>query len=382
MRLRMIRSALVIGPAVALTIAAGIGTAQAAGPRGWRIFTTVKASLELTGIAVAGQRHEWAVGFAVSSRGSMLTPVVMGWNGSAWTRLALPASVVTKLRTGTGTLLDTTGASGPRNMWAFSVSGGWLRWNGHWSAGQIAGTPAMIYSTVVLGSGDVWALGGTEASSQPYAAHYDGTRWKRYPVPGSAAITAASAVSSHDIWATLGTTEFDFKAGGTGGGLVHWFNGRWHRVTSLPAVLRNASLGSVLARSDKNVWVGGATRNSKRGTTEAVGHWNGRTWTVTRLRAAATTNGYRVSSMAADSAGGIWALASCVASATCSGGSPWRLWHEAAGRWSGPAHPRLASHNTFLASLAAVSRSVWATGGIQAGDNSNGIIALWGTKPS
>src|ERR1022692_509919 len=389
MRLRTIRFALLSTPAVlvamVLAVAAGIGPAQAVGPPGWRIVATIAASgqgSELTAVAVADQRHEWTVGFAVDSKAGVFMPIVMGWNGSAWTRITLPASILAKLGTGIGPLLDAADASGPAHMWALSVTGGWLHWNGQWTAGQIARTPVAIYSTVVLGRGNVWALGGTGSSGAPFAAHYNGTGWKRSPVPGSASISAASAVRGTDIWATLGKAELSLGGGATSGGLVHWFSGRWHRVTGLPAALRNASLGSILARSDKNVWVGGATRNARGGTTEALGHWNGRTWTVIRLRARATVNGYRVASLATDGAGGIWALGNCIASTRCSNGSPWRLWHEVAGRWSGPTRPRLASHNTVLFSLAAVSHSAWAPGAIQVGNSANGIIALWGTKPS
>lgn len=389
MRLCTIRFALVstsaVVVAVVLAVAAGIDPAQAAGPPGWRIVTTVTPSAqgsELTAVAVADRQHEWAVGFAVDTQAGQFTPLVMGWNGSTWTRIALPGSVLAKLGTGLGPLLDAAGASSPANMWAFSATGGWLHWNGRWTAGQIARTPVAIYSTVVLGRGDVWALGGIDSSGAPFAAHYNGTSWKRFPVPGSAAISAVSAVSGGDIWATLGRAELSLESGGTGGGLVHWFGGRWHRVISLPAALRNASLGSVLARGDRNVWVGGATRNGAGGTTEAIGHWNGRAWTVIRLRARATENGYRVSSLAADGEGGIWALGNCLAAATCLDASPWRLWHEVAGRWSGPTHPRLASRGTALFSLTAVSHSVWAPGGIRTDNSANGIIALWGSKPS
>jgi|GEM_PF-1588388 len=387
MRARWLRSTLLVVPAAALALASGVVPAQAANPTRWRIVATVPASdggSELTGVAVADQRHAWAVGFAVNTKTTTFAPVVMNWNGSAWTQVSLPAGVVKELGGAIGPLLVTVGASSPSNMWAFTPSGGWLRWNGTWTAGQITKALVFIDATAVLGPGDVWAFGGAMSgakSSAPYAAHYNGTGWKRYPVPGSNGISAASAVSSRDIWATLGQAELSLGSGGKGGGLVHWYRGRWHPVTNLPAALRNTFLGSVLARSDKNVWVGGAVKNGKHGTTEAIGHWNGRKWTVTMLPARATAKDYSVASMATDGAGGIWALGICLTSA-CSAGSPWRLWHEAAGRWSGPTQPRLSRRATLLDSLAAAGHSVWAVGAIKVGSSANGIIALWGRVPS
>jgi hypothetical protein len=368
-------------------MAAGLTPAQAAGSPGWRIVATVATPgevTELTSIAIADQRHAWAVGISVTAKTGAFAPVVEGWGGSAWAPVSLPPDVVANL--GTEPLLDAVAASSPTNMWAFTTAGGWLHWNGVWTAGRITKSPIEIDSTLVFGQSNVWAFGETRpvrGAPVPYAARFDGPGgWKRSSVPGTNGISAASAVNSTDIWATLGQPEFAFGGGSRGGGLVHWFRGRWHRVTSFPSQLRNASLGSVLARSDKDVWVGGAMKNGKHGTTEAIGRWNGRKWTVTTLRARATANGYRVASLVSDGAGGIWALGNCLASSNCSPGTPWRLWHETAGNWSRPIQPRLSSHNTVLDSLAPVAHSVWAAGAIQEGSSANGIVALWGRAPS
>lgn len=92
---------------------------------------------------------------------------------------------------------------------------------------------------------------------------------------------------------------------------MRWHDGQWHQVTGLPATLRSALFGSVLARSDRNVWLGSAAPNHKGGSTGAVGHWNGRRWTVTRLQAPAITGHYHVISIVPDGSGGLWALGYC-----------------------------------------------------------------------
>jgi hypothetical protein len=186
-------------------------------------------------------------------------------------------------------------------------------------------------------------------------------------------------VSASDIWAVRGNGTLSIST--SPGGLLHWHGGHWHPVTGLPTSLRNRSLGAILARSDQNVWVGGAVRNSQKGTTEAVGHWNGHRWTVVKLHAAATAAPFHVASMVTDGSGGIWALGLCNA-ANCPNRGSSRLWHETGGRWHGPIKPKLASRPTALISLAAVAKSVWGVGIVRAGTNSaNGLIALWGPIP-
>jgi hypothetical protein len=200
-------------------------------------------------------------------------------------------------------------------------------------------------------------------------------------VPGHGQITAASAVTSRDIWAVTGSGIIFGGVTGHSGGMLHWSAGHWHAVTTVPAALRNASLGSVLARSDRNVWVGGAVRNAKKGTTEAVGHWNGHHWTVLTLHAAATTAKWHLTKLVTDGSGGIWALSACKGAACGNGGVAWRLWHETAGKWGRPLLPKLASTATILVSLAATGKSVWGVGAERVGKSANGLIALWGPTP-
>lgn len=66
------RRSLVMLPATALALTCGLVAAQAAATPGWRTVATVsQPQLEtaLFGVAAAGSRHAWAVGFASSSAG-------------------------------------------------------------------------------------------------------------------------------------------------------------------------------------------------------------------------------------------------------------------------------------------------------------------------
>jgi len=395
----IVRRALLIAPATALALTTGIASAQTTGTFGWRTVKTVSvlAQTALFGVTTSGPAHAWAVGPAISSDGNTSLPVVESWDGSAWAQVSRPASVVSALGQ-SGSFLDCTAALGPTNVWAFSLFGRWLHGNGAtWTAGKLAGGQALVQASLATGKSTVWAFGGRPTSSgiAPFAAFHAGALgWKRTSVPGTGAIAAASAVSSTDIWAVLGTGAIGI--GGRAGGLVHRFGGVWHKVVSLPASLRNASLGAVLARSDKNVWVGGAVKNGKMGTTEAIGHWNGHRWKVFRLRVAASAARYRVVSMVTDGAGGIWALGLCIGTTSqqgaavapdlggkCTGGFASRLWHETAGQWSLPVLPKLATRAHALLSLAAAGKSTWGVGLVRAGTTGlDGLIALRGPIPN
>ena len=384
--MRRTRSYLIGCTAGALALAAGLAPASAwasgggparpaglspsAGSSGWRTVATVPAgSTALLSAVTAGRPGgAWAVG-QVFAAGAP-APLVEHWDGRDWRRVAVPRGVVRP-----GVPYDpATVVAGPRDLWAFGITGQWLHWDGAWSAGTLSDATDLDASAM-FGPRDVWAFGVLDPNTRPrpYAARYDGSRWHRIAVPGHDGIDGVSAVSPSDIWAVLGTPQTSAWTGP--GALVHW-NGRRWRTVGLPARLATPRLGSVLARSATSVWVGGAIRNRAGGSSEAVGHWNGRGWTVVTLPAPAGRAHYHVTQLVTDGAGGIWAIGQC---ASCDR-IPSRLWHERAGRWSGPFVPRLARPRWILFGLAAAGHSVWADGAVD-GARISGLIARWTPSP-
>jgi hypothetical protein len=114
-------------PPPTLALTAGLVPAQGAGIPGWRTVATVSRpplQTALVGVATAGPRHAWAVGFAASTDGNTFLPALQSWDGSAWSSVTLPAGVVSTLGRSGPPLLDTTAASGPGNVWAFTLTGG------------------------------------------------------------------------------------------------------------------------------------------------------------------------------------------------------------------------------------------------------------------
>jgi hypothetical protein len=371
---------MVVAVVAATVVAPGVA-ASATAPPGWRTVATIPSPSFLLGLAATGPAHAWAVGWNLHTK----VPVVRAWNGSGWTLVSLPSPVQSEL--GTIPVLDTAAASGTANVWALTEMGRWLHYDGAaWTGGRIASPPPTIQSSLAIGPGSAWAFGGKPTGSgssafAPYASLFTpGHGWQRTPVPGKGMIVGASAVSSSDIWAVIGTGPLGLAAPGSG--LVHWTGGQWQPVTSLPAQLHNASLGAVLARGDSAVWVGGAVRNARGGTTEAIGHWNGHAWTVHTLPAAASSANFHVVSIVPDGAGtgGLWALGFSVGQSGNQISS--RLWHLTAGQWTGPVVPVLAQRAAALVTLAAAGHSVWGAGDAGVGGTlPSGLIALWGSTP-
>ena len=371
---------------IAAGLSAGLTGAQAAGPSGWRAVARITAPGRngvFFSVAAASPGAAWAAG-GTGHGDNVSGPLLARWSAGAWRRVNVPSGVLAKL--GSNPVLGPVTASSPANVWVFTVEDdGWLHWNGTtWSSGHAIDVD-IINAGLATGRHGAWIFGTNlvQAGERPYAAIRSGQGWHRTSVPGRGGFAAASAVSSTDIWAVLGNGQFATPPS-PAGSLVHWSHGRWQEVTSLPAALRTQWLGSVLARSDRNVWVGGGVANGRGGTTEAIGHFNGKSWTVIRLRAKPTAAPFFVSSIVPDGAGGLWALGLCDYINRCPAqpDSAWRLWHLTGGRWIGPVTPHLGGKIRLLFALAAAGHSVWGAG--VAGSSLKhpaGLIALWGAAP-
>jgi hypothetical protein len=380
----VLRRALIASGVIAATLAAGVLAADAA-TTGWRIEATVPAPAGDIGILFAvhadGRGDAWGVGGYAATLTSLGSPLVDRWNGHAWAQVTLPSTVTTKF--GRGSVLLAVGSSSAANVWAFGICGSrpsscWLRRSGTaWTTGKLSvrrfGT-VIIDHVLVLGKRNVWAFGSKQGTHRllAFSMHYDGSGWRPERAPGAATVVDASAVSSSDIWAAEGTPLFSVAA--KKGPLIHWSGGQWHAL-AVPRSLRGNPLESIVAMSDKSVWIGGATRNGKGGTTEAVGHWNGRRWTVTTMRIAASSAKYTTFALASDGHGGLWA-----AGDNLRGGAT-RLWHFSGGRW---VRATVASSRPVtLIGLASVpgTRSLWGIGIAGRGSTRSGVIALDGAVP-
>jgi hypothetical protein len=376
---RWSRARLLTVPVTVLTAVAVVAPSAWAAVPGWRIQSTVPASARqfsiVYGIASVARANSWAVG-DTTTRGRGATPFVRHWNGSSWRTVTLPGSVMSMIGKHAG--LTSVGATSPGNVWIFTASGAWVRYDGKaWTAGKLPQGPIPIWASLVFSHSDVWAMGG--GYSEPYAAHFDGSKWTVSSPPGQGGVTAASAVTPGDIWAVEGESAGEaFITGGVADppGLEHYSGGTWQKV-KLPKTIRRA-LGAVYATSDHSVWVGGA-KTAGEGTTEIVGHYDGSSWTVGKLPASRGNGFYAVSALVTDGHGGLWASgANPLGNVTIADN---RIWHFAKGRWT--RSPIATRSPILMLAMARVpgTSSVWGAGAVARPRSIPGMLALYGPIP-
>lgn len=172
---------------------------------------------------------------AGSTAAATTGPLVEHWDGTSWTRVAVPG----------GGQLSAVTALSPKNVWTF----------------------------------------GTYTSRSPIAEQWDGSQWNRVALPApkgaeAVGIQGASADAPDDIW-VVGYWE-----GGTLGPLLHalvehWDGTSWQVVPSATTT-GYEQLTSVSALSPTNVWAVGAygvQAGNRIVLRTLVQHWDGKTWT-------------------------------------------------------------------------------------------------------
>ena len=366
--------------AVARVPAAAAHRPMAPAP-GWRLSKTISirdGQVLMTGIDAVSDDDAWAVGSEFSGSGTPVgRPVLEHWDGATWRRVTPPAKVARHV--GGQDVLANVGVLSADDVWAISFEGRYLRLLNHrWTFGQLPGSQGgkLAISTVkTFGPADVWAFGYRSVGRPsrlvfvPYAARFDGRRWTTIPVPGRGILGPVSALSAHDIWAVIGV-PFGVRGVPSTARVLRWNGARWMPVPVRPSLPKHASVVTILATKDSNVWIGGGVPNTKGGTSEMARHWNGRAWISASPRSAATSQDFYLASFVTDGRGGFWAI----------GGNlnlgPQRLWRHSGGRWSAPLRSPWQ-----LYQLAAVpdSTSTWGVG--LSADLFTGLIVLHGPVP-
>jgi hypothetical protein len=414
----MLRSALartaavLAGSAVVIagaTLSAGAASTAAAG---WRAVTTIGVKgreAVFTGVDAVSAGDAWAAGFAGTSGGKNPEALIEHWAGRSWQPARLPAKVA-KAWNAAGPTYVVTGATSATNVWAVTEFPGrgngsdeYLRLSGRtWSTGTLPGTStaqgrlAFITAVVVLGKANVWAFGGTLASSgtaasfAPYVARYNGIRWSTVRAPGRGMITAAGAITAHNMWAVTGTAGIadGIPAGSSAAPseVLHWNGGSsWQKAAAQPSLPAGADLTSIGISPGRQIWIGGDVPTSTGGTAvQFTDEFAGRTWAAPAdlPHSGATAGGsggvpYQIESLVPVAGGGEWAL-----SDNFSGVAP-KLWRYGAGQWTQVASPTLGSKHRALVQLSAVpgTASVWGVGELGSVSSSKALIALTGPTP-
>lgn len=307
----------------------------------------------LAGIAATSARNAWAVGSTSSSK-----PLILRWNGTAWTRTSSPALA------GSGSL-SAVAATSARDAWAVGATSSGkpliLRWNGRaWRrlAPPRAVGRASLRGVGATSAGNVWAVGRTSAD-RPLIVHWNGRIWRRIAarVPATTMLYGVTAVTPRRAWVAGG-----YGPGycGTSKTLVLRWNGKTWTRTPSPAAGGGVS---AVAPVSRGAWAAGGCLST------VMLHWNGRTWTKVKCpspKGSGPDHGSQLSGIAMVSARLGWAAGTI-------GSSPI---HPLIVRWNGASwqRVRVPGRGILLGIAATSAASAWAVGGTLAGKT---LILHW-----
>lgn len=376
-RLRNRRRRLVL-TSVMLAMLLAWATAASAAP-GWTVVPTVDPSAGtnvLNGVAVRGPADAWAVGqfTAPDQDDDGLNMLTEHWNGSRWIQVAAPAVLHQDES------LLAVGASSTTDAWAvgFTKTVGAagrfplvVHWNG--TAWTIVPTPTLtggskstLNGVVALSATNAWAV-GRGRNGAALAEHWNGTGWSVVPVPtpagaASSQLSGISALSPSDIWAVGSVTTVIGTTVQTRTLAEHWNGTTWSIVTSRNTTNSNLLTG-VAAVATNNLWAVGYTITTD-GTNQPdktlVEHWNGTAWSIVASPSPASND--TLSGVAARSATDVWAVGT---RQDRSGAIPidrtlTEHWNGSA--WSVVASPNVGGNDNLLNGVSAATGDVWAVG--------------------
>jgi hypothetical protein len=240
-------------------------------------------------------------------------------------------------------------------------------WSENW---QIVNSPNMgsdnnsVTALSAVSSNDVWATGsftipGTQISNG-LIQHWNGSQWSIVPNPNpgtkSYFIKAVSANSTNDVWAVGFTAD---KNGNNHKTLTeHWDGSQWSIIPSPNAGNQDNFLEGMVAVSTNNVWAVGLGIN-RSGGSALILHWNGTQWNVVPSPNPGSTF-YSLGEARAVSANDIWSVGQAVNN---NGVFKTLIEHWNGTQWNIVPSPNVGSNNNFLNSVTTVSANdVWAVG--------------------
>lgn len=331
---------------VALTIALGAGTAQAAG--NWNVLYSKKIepySDLHTVIATAADQ-----GWAMNGDGDLLRYAAGSWKKST----AITPDTLAKSAAGTAWAFSSPGSGKTLHAWSFDGSA----WVDH---PLKAAADSYLEAQAVGGDDDVWV------ATDRTLAHYDGSSWTTMKKPAKR-IAELTVAGPGDVWAV--------GEGKDGPGkqpqLLHWTGGKWRQVAApkiplpkpiyLPvdpgkpngkkaAHIPQARINDLVALSPKDVWAVGTVTtwlccDDRVYGREVVLHYDGTSWK--RLDIPSTK--INLKNVVGDGKGGAWITAEPYGIKK----QPYLL-HYTGGKWSKVTLPKRPKQDDYhLQALSAV----------------------------
>lgn len=241
--------------------------------------------VEVSSIATFGDDDVWVAGTEFRLYPTPSQPLLLHWDGKAWTRPALPLR-----ETG----LTAIGGAGPRDVWVT----GWRSSDGrldsaHWDGRSWRAVPIpndrrsrnnLSEGIVALPSGEAWVVGvvGPGEAEAPLAERWDGSRW-RPAAPPRGSLLAVSATTARDVW-TVG-----FAHTGEPVAVAYRWNGARWRAVAVPRPRYSTSSFSGVVVQGPRAWLFGHTetahdRDEEGKVATYSFYWDGARWHPVPLR--------------------------------------------------------------------------------------------------
>jgi hypothetical protein len=332
----MHRRALIVLAAAGSAVLIGAGPAFAADP--WVQVPSVDpvpAGNQLTAVSARTGTDAWAVGsYPGPARHDGRIMLTERWNGTAWSQVPTP------------------------NVRFFDEK---------------------LLAVNASGANDAWAVGSTNqtsfASTNPIAAHWDGSAWTIVPTPATTGssksiLDGVVAFSPANTWA-VGRSRNAHAL------IEHWDGSAWSIVPGPDPVVKpgsafgSATLTGISALSPTDIWAVGSystVTGTVVDTFTLTEHYNGTAWTIVPSPNPAPRhplNGAQqvLNSVAAIGTGDVWAVGQTIDTATGSFFPDKTLtmhWNGVA--WAVVASPDGPAEDVLSGVSAASSSDVWAVG--------------------
>lgn len=249
--------------------------AAATAPPAWRVVpvpSSVVLPATLNDVSAAGLATAWAVGAEKETGVQRGTPLILRWNGRAWSKVALRGVP------GPGSL-NSVSAQSRSDAWALGKGKSGtvlLHWNGlRWRTVGFPGRATATMSSVAAAPhGIAWLVGSRKnaaGASKILVERWNGVAWHIVATGlGLGRLNKVRASADGDVWAAGADANF-FPL------IAHEHRGVW---TSFPGPSPDVTtVNDLLARSAHDVWAVGFLSNP-RAFAPTISHWNGSTWTT------------------------------------------------------------------------------------------------------
>jgi hypothetical protein len=232
----------------------------------------------LNAVAATSAADAWAVGNEDTIGYGTGAALILHWNGTAWTRVQLPATVAREVGVVTG-----VAATSATDVWIVSLPLAWpsgiVHWNGRRWGDVVTPLIGMRYdllSVAATSARNVWAIGFGLSRDVAVILHWNGLKWTcalgvqmHPPKVSDVSLAAVSASSAGNAWAV--GSYFDSAQRALA---LHWNGHTWKQVMTPSPGQNNELQGVAVIPHSAAGWAVGSTDDS--GT--LMLHWNGTTW--------------------------------------------------------------------------------------------------------